>query len=260
MATDPQLPADEAPLDAATVDLFLSNMGSDMVLVGGQALAFWMDRFGITAEGAVVSNDGDALGHAARARDLAREMRARLVQPKKASRTAIVAQLRLPVGDGKERNIDILHQLYTINGLRKSNEFTAKVVQDSVLVEWRKDRFIRVMDPFDLLESRTQNAVGLLDEKGPHVLTQATWAIHVAKAALMKLAADPASPDRLGNKIQRLYKLAHSQVGKRLLADHHIDVLDAIDVDALSTNSPAHAPQLDAVAKARAKRTKPGAT
>jgi len=216
-----------------------------------------MDRFKIPSEGAMVSNDGDALGKLALALDLALAMKARVELPKKTSRTAIVAQLRLPVGEGKERNIDVLHQLYTISGLKKSGEFTANVIKDSVQVEWRQDKFIRVMEPFDVLESRVQNAVGLFDEKGPHVLTQATWAIQVAKAALMKLARDPASEDRLGRKLQRIYKLAHSQVGKRLLAEHQIEILDAVDVASLRSAAPAQGPQLDAVARAKAKRASP---
>ena len=40
MTTQPLLAPDEAPLDDATVDLLLSHMGTGMVLVGGQALAF----------------------------------------------------------------------------------------------------------------------------------------------------------------------------------------------------------------------------
>lgn len=183
MATIPALPPDELPLDEATVDRFLSNMGTDMVLVGGQALAFWMSRFGIAPEGVAVSNDGDALGKVAHAMELAHVMKARLELPEKTSRTAIVAQLRLPMPNGKARNIDVLHKLYTVAGLKKSSIFTKRVIADSVEVAWRPGRFIRVMDPFDVLESRAQNAVGLFDEKGPHVLTQASWAIDVAREA-----------------------------------------------------------------------------
>ena len=83
MATQPVLPPDEAPLDEETVDLFLSNMGTDMVLVGGQALAFWMSRFGIEQNGIAISNDGDALGEVARATDLALAMKARVELPAK---------------------------------------------------------------------------------------------------------------------------------------------------------------------------------
>lgn len=256
MATQPKSPADEAPLDEQTVDLFLSNMGTDMVLVGGQALAFWMDRFKIVQHGGMaISNDGDALGKVARAIDLARAIHARVELPEKTARTSIVAQLRLPAADGKERNIDILHLLYTIAGLKKSAEFTQRVIDDSVEVEWRLGHRIRVMDPFDVLESRAQNAVGLIDEKGPHVITQAIWAIEVARAALHRLASDPAPPERLGGKIQRIYTLAASQVGRRLLDEHGIELLDAVDVNPLRALSPMLGLQLDAVEKAKRERS-----
>lgn len=254
MATIPALPPDELPLDEATVDRFLSNMGTDMVLVGGQALAFWMSRFGIAPEGVAVSNDGDALGKVAHAMELAHVMKARLELPEKTSRTAIVAQLRLPMPNGKARNIDVLHKLYTVAGLKKSSIFTKRVIADSVEVAWRPGRFIRVMDPFDVLESRAQNAVGLFDEKGPHVLTQASWAIDVAREALKRVATDPKSKDRLGSKIQRIHTLARSQVGRRLLCEHGIELLDAVDLDALRRASPAHEKQLDAIQKAKGER------
>lgn len=254
MATQPELPAGEEPLDEDTVDLLLSNMGTDMVLVGGQALAFWMSRFDIKADGVAISNDGDALGVVARAHDLAQALKARLELPEKTSRTSIVAQLRLPAPGGKERNIDVLHKLYTIAGLKKSSSFTRRVIKDSVQAEWRPGRFIKVMDPFDVLESRAQNAVGLLAEKGPHVLTQARWAVQVAREALWRTAIHPAPQDRLGGKLQRVYTLARSQVGKRLLAEHQIELLDAIDVDALRAVAPLQAQQLNTAEKAKAAR------
>lgn len=254
MATRPVLPSPEAPLDGATIDRFLSNMGTEMVLVGGQALGFWMSRFGIEPDGVAISNDGEALGKVAHAIELAQALKARIELPEKTSRTAIVAQLRLPGADGKVRNIDVLHLLYTVAGLKKSSAFTRRVIDDSVEVEWRPGRFIRVMDPFDVLESRAQNAVGLLDEKGPHVLTQAAWAVDVARAALLRLAAHPGSSDRLGTRIQRVYTLARSQVGRRLLSEHGIELLDAVDLDALRPIAPLHAQQLDAVQKAMAAR------
>jgi hypothetical protein len=105
-----------------------------------------------------------------------------------------------------------------------------------------------------MLESRAQNAVGLYEDKGPHLLTQLRWAIEVVRAALLRLAADPASPERLGSKVQRLFALARSQVGRRLWSEHRIEVLGAIDVDALAAAAPQLARQLDAVRKVNASR------
>ena len=151
----------------------------------------------------------------------------------------------LPVDD-EMSNVDVLHMLYTTSGLRKSSDFTATVIENSIEFEWKPGKFIRVMNPFDLLDSRVQNAAGLLEEKGPHVLTQARWAIEVVKAVLTKLAADEASAkDRLGQKIQAVFRLSKSQAGRKLLAEHDIDVLDAIDIHELRQLTPVHNQQLD---------------
>lgn len=174
--------------------------------------------------------------------------------------TCLVAQLRYPVGGGRERNVDVLHQLYTIGTQRKSSDFTEQAILNSVEVEWRPGKLIRVMEPFDVLESRAHNAVGLVNDKGAHVVTQAKWAIEVARAAFLKLASDPQSKDRLGSKIQRVYRLAGSSVGKRLWLEHGVELLDAIDVQKLLVVSAAHGKQLDAVQKAIDRRRASAAT
>lgn len=246
MSTRPEVPDDEAPLDAATIDRFLSSMGTDMVLVGGQALSFWMNRYDISAGDALVTNDGDALGKLEKAHEMAIELKAKLFKSPASARTSLVGQIRIPAPGGKFGNVDVLHMLYTTSGLRKSSDFTATVIENSIEFEWKPGKFIRVMNPFDLLDSRVQNAAGLLDEKGPHVLTQARWAIEVVKAVLTKLAADEASAkDRLGQKIQAVFRLSKSQAGRKLLAEHDIDVLDAIDTHELRQLTPVHNQQLD---------------
>jgi hypothetical protein len=256
MATAPRLPDDEAPLDPATLDQFLCSMGADMVLVGGQALAFWMQRYGIDAQSATISNDGDVLGDLAKAHDIAQRLKAAVVIPDQNALTSLVAQIRVPVSGGKVRNIDVLHLLYTVSGLRKSGEFTRRVVRRSVEVQWRAGKSIRVMHPLDVLESRVQNAVGLLDEKGPHVLTQAVWAIQVARASILRVAhAKQPGDERVGELVQDVYQLAHSRPGRDLLKDHGIEVLDAIDLEALGgATGLEQSEQLERIDAARKKR------
>lgn len=252
MATAPQLPDDEEPLDAQTLDRFLSNVGEEMVLVGGQALAFWMDRYGIDTQGAAISNDGDVLGSLARAQDLAQALKAGLLVPGREALTSLVAQVRIPVRNGKARNIDVLHLLYTVSGLRKSNEFTRQVQQRAVKAQWRGGRSIRVMHPLDVLESRVHNAAGLLADKGPHVLTQAQWAIAIAREALLRVArAREPGAERIGQLIQRVYRLSRSRAGRKLRKDHGIDVLDAIAIDAIRRTAPEQEEQLQRVEAAR---------
>lgn len=255
-ATRPALPEDEAPLDAATLEAFLRGMGTDMVLVGGQALAFWMDRYGVTSAAAAISNDGDALGNLERARQMATHLRAALLTPDADALTSVVAQIRIPTtgAAGKVRNIDVLHMLFTVSELRKSREFTQAVWRDSVEIEWKPGHRIRVMHPLHVLESRVQNAVGLLETKGPHVVTQAIWAVDVAREAIRRVLRQPGERERLGSLIRQVHKLAHSRAGRQVLHQHGIEVLDAVPVDEIRVAAPVHEPQLRAIERAMAGR------
>lgn len=254
-ATRPVLQTDEVPLDAATLDAFLEDMGTDMVLVGGQALAFWMDRYGVTSAAASISNDGDALGKLERAQGIATHLRAALLTPDADALTSLVAQIRIPTGSaGKVRNIDVLHMLFTVSGLRKSREFTQAVWRESVEVEWKPGHHIRVMHPLHVLDSRVQNAVGLLETKGPHVVTQAIWAVDVAREAIRRVLRQPDESQRLGTLIRQVHNLARSRAGRQLLRQHGIEVLDAVPIEEIRVAAPAHEPQLRAIERAMAVR------
>jgi hypothetical protein len=125
----------ETPLDAATLEACPDEMGAEMVLVGGQALAFWMDRYGLVPALAAITHDGDALGTLAQARRLARRLHAALLVPQAETLTSLAGQIRIPAGEGgKVRNVDLLHLLYTVGGLRQSREFTRAVWRDSVQI------------------------------------------------------------------------------------------------------------------------------
>lgn len=249
------LAADEAPLDAATLDAFLQDMGTDMVLVGGQALAFWMDRYGIASAAATISNDGDALGNLERARRIAANLRAALLTPQDNALTSLVAQIRIPTGAaGKVRNIDVLHLLFTVSGLRKSRDFTQAVWRESVEIEWKPGHRIRVMHPLHVLDARVQNAVGLLQAKGLHVVTQAIWAVDVAREAFRRVLRQPAEHGRLGGMIRQVHNLARSRAGRQILREHGIEVLDAIPVEEIRIAAPANAPQLRAVERSMGER------
>lgn len=256
MATTPRLPDGETPLAAETLDLLVTHVGADMVLVGGQALAFWMQRFGVDSQQATVTNDGDLLGTAGQLHHLADALNAVALVPGQHARTALVGQVRLPAGGGRAHNIDVLHQLYTVGGSRKSAEFTRRVSARAVEMVWRGRQAIRVMHPLDVLASRVENAAGLLEEKGPHVLTQAIWSIEVARAALLRVAgAEDSGNERIGQLVQEVCRLTHSRPGRQLLKDHGIDILDAIDLPALlQACGPDHAEQFRRVEAARKRR------
>jgi hypothetical protein len=245
MTTRPQLPDDEAPLEGPLLDRVLTSLPVGVILVGGQALGFWMKRFGLSTDGAAVTADADVIGGVADANEMARRLGARVQLPKKTARTSLVAQVRIPAPAMKEGNVDVLHMLFASGGLQKCGVFTRRVIAGCLTFELGDGQILRVMSPFDVLESRVHNLAGLRDSKGEHVETQTRWAVQVAKAALFSQAGGSAEfAARLGAAIQRIFQLAKSSPGRRAYRQYGIDVLDAIDADLLQAMVPSCAPQL----------------
>lgn len=162
--------------------------------------------------------------------------------------TSLVAQIRIPTGvRGKVRNIAVLQMLYTVSGLRKSREFTQAVWRESPEMEWKPGHRIRVMHPLHVLDSRVQNAVGLLETKGPHVVTQAIWAVDVAREAVRRVLQQPGESKRLGAMIRQVHNLARSRAGRQILREHGIEVLDAVPIEEIRATASVHEPQLRAI-------------
>lgn len=256
MPTAPRAPAGDATLSPTDIDRILRSVGEGPVLVGGQALAFWMDRYGLAPRGGAITHDADLLGSAQDAQALALALRARLLLPDPERLTSLVAQIRLPAPDGQARNIDTLHLLYTIDGLRKSRTFTARVWRQAVRMRLADGSTLRVMAPLDVLESRAHNAVGLFEDKGPHVLTQLRWAMEVARIALDRLSGtrDGEADHHLGQALRRLHGLAASRVGRTLWTRHGVELLEVVVDRSLRRRCPACAPQLDRIRTLRAVR------
>lgn len=261
--------ANEVPLAPAELDRLFSNMQPDMVLVGGQAIAFWLSRYGLDTEGMPVSRDGDVLGTLEQARAIARALQAKLVVPRNTALTSLTAQLRLPRSAGKYSNVDFLHMLFTTRGPRESLRFTKCVRKRSVEIELPSGPRFRVMHPLDLLESRMHNAVGLHDEKGPHVVTQLQWAVNIMHCVFLEVLESPGTilqssvtaadltaqlNKRIGAIVERVFELAKKGVGQQALKRYGIEVLEAIPLDAIEAHNPKAKQQLDVIRTYMAER------
>ena len=88
-----------------------------------------------------------------------------------------------------------------------------------------------------MLATRINNAAGLIDSKGPHVLTQARWAIRVAYAAISANALNPdVEKSRPGAMAQEVFRLSSGSAGRVLRANHGIDAAAAIPFETLSAH------------------------
>lgn len=240
--TRPLVPVDELPVDRVVLSRILRLVSPEMILVGGQALAFWMLRFGIGGRAespgarlSGVTTDVDFLGSLEFALDLAHALNARFVASDKRAMTALIGQVRIPAASGLAYNVDILHQIFDIGGLAKSAAFTRRARARASEVQLDDSRTIRILHPVDVLASRIQNAAGLTQAKGPHVVTQARWSVKVARRAMELLARNGGQQgDRPGALAAEIYRLAFSRAGRIVHQDHGIEVADSIPFELLA--------------------------
>ncbi len=253
MATKPKVVGNEVALPPAEVERLLHAMPPATILVGGQALGFWLLRFGLLrADGddPAVTRDADLIGALDDAKQLASVLHGALIVPHERARTGLVAQVRLPVPDtDRHYNIDILQQLFAVGGLRKSAEFTRRARSRASVVKVSDIAQIRILHPLDVLASQVNNAAGLLDEKGEHVLTQARWAIAVARHALLQIAQRPTRDERPGSAAQEICRLARGAAGRKIFFAHGIEVFDAVPVEELIRIDPGFKTQADAMCR-----------
>ena len=247
--TKPRIPVDEAPLTFEVMAAIFRNTPPDFVLAGGQALAFWMERYDLLPArrakrdfNPLITTDADFLtAHPVRglraAEKMARSMNGRLITLPRRALTALITQIRLHAGSGLEHNIDVLHQLYDARGLRASNELTRRALERAVLIELDDGIKLHLLHPLDVLAARINNAARLGGSKGAHVVTQARWGIRVAHRAIELAALQPGvKAERPGALAQEVMRLSSGSAGRAVRANHGIDAAAAIPFETLSTH------------------------
>lgn len=180
----------------------------ELVLVGGQALAFWAGHYDVPepdALGPAVSRDVDFFtsdaNNSAPLRAFARAIGGRsLVQPIEAI-TALVGSAIAPAQDGGTYNVDLLHQVV---GLDRA-EIEAHAVEVPLADSHAR---IRVMHPVHVLQSRNANLHKLASKQNEIGCKQFALAISVARAYLQ---------DRIGS-IEALHGLSERQRERKVLS------------------------------------------
>jgi len=192
---------DEAFMPPELVARVLVQATPDVVLIGGQALAYWMDYYRIEDPDAAVravSRDVDfftrdasnhlplhgfarAIGGIAKLRD-------------KQAPTAHIGSAVAPAPEeGRVYNVDLLHDVVGLD--RKKVESNAVEVMLPGIAHP-----LRVMHPLDLLQSRNANLHGLPDKQDETGQRQLRLAIRVVRAHLEAiidgLEAAPAPNER----------------------------------------------------------------
>jgi hypothetical protein len=209
------------------LERILELAGIDMILVGGQALAFWAAYYRTPAPAIAITKDVDLLGTKEDVERLARGLDAKAVFPHKIATTILVGQVLKDLPGGDYVNIDVMFRVY-------GNIPTEAIASRAVLAENPAGRF-RVMHPIDVLQGRLENVYGLSTKQDEHGVAQLRLAIDIVRTFVGDIAlreaagADaPARPVVLGH-LARLESLALSDAGRKVAKRFGVHVADAID-------------------------------
>ena len=178
--TTPSHKKTEAIIPEEIATKVIGQAGVNVVLVGGQALAFWAHHYDIKPPKDCVYFTRDVDFLAASAADafevkrFANILGGYAIYPSKHALTALIGQAVKEISNNEYFNIDILHKVLTgTEGVRKR----------SVLLSLNGKNF-RAMHPLDVLASRLINLHKLPEKQNPLGVTQLRVAIEVAHAFL----------------------------------------------------------------------------
>jgi hypothetical protein len=211
------------PVDLALLFRALPKLlnPESVVLVGGQALAFWVDQLDIPRpelETPALTQDADFFATRTDAEHLARILGAEVTLATMDHVTPNTATIQLIGSSGQRLLIDCLSMLI---GLRNAD------IQRLAVPFTNDDQALRVLHPILCLESRFHNLHRLSAKRHKNGIAQAKVAVKVAEAYIASVQGQ--GQRRLARRAAaRILRLARSQAGLFVYAEWGIDALLAV--------------------------------
>ena len=219
----------EVVIPADELDRLLQNAGQT-ILVGGQALAFWIAFYSVPiddAPEAVVTKDADFLGNREDAHRFSLVLGGSVEYPKGMSMLAGV--IRKKISDTEEYEVDVLRVL---NGLSPAEvRKHAKQISD----EARNAKYL-VMSPIDCLTSRLENLRTIAAKQTPAGAWQARVAVRVARSYLEDLLKKGQERDAIRAATEILRAATHA-MGTNVFRKYGIDILEAVPLQKFKTKT-----------------------
>lgn len=220
----------EVPISKEVVLQLLSQIPQDIVLVGGQALAFWVEHYEIdptpqsSDDEAYVSRDADFLGKREHVRILADIVAGKTKYPPQRAITILCGQIFVIDKTAKTfMNIDVIHRI----GNMDSDAVRSRAVE--ALVEGNS---FFVMHPLDVLVSRVENYRGIPEKQSRNGLRQIELSIEVAKKFVIE--ATVRNEAVAIKAIEKIAETARSAAGA-FARKNGVEIYDAIDPGSLET-------------------------
>ena len=224
----------EAVTPPATIQKLLDAGGDGLVLVGGQALAFWVDWYGLShrqPDVPAISNDVDFLSKSRAdtesVRRLANAINARAIYPHKRALTALVGQAVLDVSEEEYVTVDVIFKVVGLEG--------ETVRKRAVRIVTPGRSAFMVMHPLDVLHSRLANLHKLRGKQNDKGRMQLALAIDVGREFLRGEAREARAADTASGRgpiqgyVSAIERLATEDAGRKVAARHGLHVADAID-------------------------------
>lgn len=239
----------EVALTADELASILRFCAPEGLLVGGQALAFWVDRLAVPRPVELASHittDADFIGNAQLARRLGRGLGWKTWVPSLEDATPQLAKVTHTEPDGSIKQVDFLSGVVGLT--------TKDVKPRAVTLDVAGIGLMSVMHPVDVLDSRVQNLHLLAAKRTPAGFAQARLAIAMVRA-FIRAEATPEERPAL-KQLERVVAIAQDYAGLLAYVLFGIDVLDAVPLDAFRRSTELHSriwPQVaDLVAEQRA--------
>lgn len=219
----------EAPISLELMEKVLANTPPDAILVGGQALAFWINHFNIDPITnnyeceAYVSMDADFLGRREHVQMFAEVVSGVMDYPSERTMTILCGQIFVLDKDEKSfMNIDVIHRLGNLD----SEAVRRRAVQAGI-----EGKSFFVMHPLDVLLSRAENYRGIRDKQNEKGLRQVELAVNVAEKYVAEVAKrEEKTALRV---IEKIAEIGRSAAGV-LVRESGVEIYDAIRPQSLA--------------------------
>lgn len=227
-------PGREATLTTDDVASILRICSPEGLLVGGQALAFWVDWLNVPRPAALASSitsDADFLGNSQLAHRLGRGLGWKVWVPSLDDATPQLAKVTWTGPDGSIKQVDFLSGVVGLTA--KDVRRRAKALEVDGIGQ------VVVMHPLDVLDSRIQNLHLLPAKRTEAGFAQARLAIAMVAAFIRAEAASQGERAAL-KQLERVVAIADDYAAILVFVLYGIDVLQAVPLEAFPSTTELH--------------------
>lgn len=221
----------EASFTLAQLEKLLKSVSNDVVLVGGQALAFWANFYDINnaliGANESLTKDVDFLGKRKDVKEIADGVSGTASYPSEHAMTILAGQVTIKLGANDFLNIDVIRR---VGGL------DTDAVKSRALTSTLGDATFQVMHPLDVLKSRIENLATIPEKQNSTGIAQARLSLLVANKFIQALTQETDGQKMALKGIEYIASVAKSPAGCKSSREFGIDFFQSIPVESINVD------------------------